>query len=231
MIWAGALALGVVASAAAVAAQTTRPAVDHLSSQPSTLDAGPRAAYLQFLEAVDRGDGPVVRASLYAANGSEQEVVDAMANWVQSYGRLRQALMRAFGPDARSVLADPTRSHQAIAQAQNATEQIGSQRATVQVPDGGPTITLCRVDGSWKIPLADVVREHQYGPQEIAQSVAEYTREAHTMDEIRDQISAERYHTAEEAMQALRTRLIRPATEPTFESPATQDSSAPTSQP
>ncbi|MCC7352070.1 MAG: hypothetical protein IT446_16035 [Phycisphaerales bacterium] len=69
------------------------------------------------------------------------------------------------------------------------------------------------MEGHWRVPLGEMLADLE--PGQIAHQVEEMALQVRIFNETTADILAGKFHTADEAAQVMRGRLIRPATEPT----------------
>ncbi len=175
----------------------------------------PRQAYERLVVAMQEGDGATVRQLIVAEGEDERRLVDALAGYAEAIARLRRAAVETYGvASARALTGDPADQEKRLAAIREAQQQIEGDQATLKVnlPDT-PLILLRRMDGQWRVPLRAMLPNLE--PAQIAQQVEETAVQVRAFDETTADVLAGKYHTADEAAQALRSRLIRPAAEPT----------------
>lgn len=182
---------------------------------PTTIPAdSPRAAYERLVVAMQQGDGQTIRQLIEIKGDDEQRLVDSLVSYSQSVARLRQAAVETYGAaSSRGLTGDPAEQEKRLIAIRQAQQQIDGDHATLKVnsPDT-PVVLLRLVDGQWRVPLREMLPNLE--PAQVAQQVEETTLQVRAFDETTADILEGKYHTADEAAQALRGRLIRPTTEP-----------------
>jgi len=207
LLWMSVFAMSRALSATSVATAPT--------SAPTTEPGdSPRQAYERLVVAMQQGDGQTIR-QLIDAPGDERQLVDALVEYAEALARLRQAAVLTYGSaQARGLTGDPADQEKRLEAIRQSQQQIEGDHATLKVnlPDT-PLIRLQRVDGRWRVPLRAMLADMD--PTQITRQMEETTIQVLAFDETTADILAGKYHTADEAAQSLRSRLIRPATVPT----------------
>lgn len=203
----------------------TLPATEPASqpaTQPATQSAdSPRVAYERLVVAMQQGDGQTIRQLIQTKGDDEQRLIDALIDYSQAVVRLRQSAVETYGAaSSRGLTGDPADHEKRLTAIRQSQQQIDGDRATLTVnsPDT-PVILLRRVEGQWRVPLREMLPNLE--PAQVAQQVEETTLQVRAFDETTADILAGKYHTADEAAQVLRGRLIRPTTEPAAPTTAT----------
>jgi len=202
---------GILLWISVVAVGQTLPATGPATEPADT----PRAAYERLVVAMQQGDGATIRQLIVAQGEDERRLVDALADYAQAIARLRQAAVETYGAaSARVLTGDPADQEKRLAAIRQAQQLIENDHATLNLhrPDT-PLILLRQIDGQWRVPLRAMLPNLE--PAQIVQQVEETALQVHAFDETTADVLAGKYHTADEAAQVLRTRLIRPANEPT----------------
>lgn len=199
----------------AFAAGQTLPATAP-STKPITGSAdSPRQAYERLVVAMQEGDGVMIRQLIDAQGADQRLLVEAMSDYAQALATLRRAAVRTYGAaQARVLTGDPADLEKRLETIRQAQETIEGEQATLNLnmPDT-PLILLRRAAGQWRVTLSAMLPD--LDPTRIAQQIQEMALQVQAFDETTADILADKFHTADEAAQILRSRLIRPAAEPT----------------
>lgn len=186
--------------------------------------SSPRAALTSLWSAVTRGDEQSIRRLLLVPDDPQQELATAYARLILATRRLGEVTRSKF-PDASISLTRQTLLPEDFAKIDQAEVQIDQDQAWLKLPDRDWPIRLIRDEQTWKIlveqpPGATV--QHQL--DQLAQTGAL----AEAMNQLADEIAADKYPTAQEAENAVKQRLgsilarslagelsaTRPATQP-----------------
>jgi hypothetical protein len=175
----------------------------------------PRQAYERLVVAMRDGDGATIRQSIDAQGDDQIRLVDALVNYAQALSAMRQAAVRTYGPaQSRVLTGDPAEHEKRLEAIRQANEQIEGDKATLKVNSADtPLIHMRRMEGHWRVPLGEMLADLE--PGQIAHQVEEMALQVRIFNETTADILAGKFHTADEAAQVMRGRLIRPATEPT----------------
>ncbi|MCC6421873.1 MAG: hypothetical protein IT447_00160 [Phycisphaerales bacterium] len=185
-------------------------------AQPATQPGdSPRQAYERLVVAMREGDGATIRQSIVAQGDDQQRLVDALVNYAQSLSTMRQAAVQTYGAaQSRILTGDPADHEKRLEAIRQAIEQIDGDKATLKVDSANtPLIHMRKMDGHWRVPLGEMLTDLE--PGQIAQQIEEMALQVRVFDETTADILAGKFHTADEAAQVMRGRLIRPASEPT----------------
>jgi len=197
------------------------------ATQSTATDAvTPRGALRVFAAAVRAGDAAAVRRCLHAVTEAEKQLADAMASSAAAAATLRRSSGARYGEDAsRRLDAESSKPGRLEA----ARESIDGDAAAVELPTTGPsasTVRLVRVDGLWRIPVTDLLGGED--PENVGRLVPTMRSMARIMNEVADEIAADKYRTFEAARDTMRLRLREAAAvhavEPT--APATRPAPA-----
>ncbi|MGH7213415.1 MAG: hypothetical protein ACREIT_01340 [Tepidisphaeraceae bacterium] len=187
-----------------VFAQTVTTAPAEPTSAPVDRST-PKGALKLLTRSLDKGDQDGILSVLYAEAPHDKKVVEAMASLAAAGAELKSAAITAFGiPGAGALVGDPAAVDAALANIDAATESVEGDRATVG--DGsGMTVSLVKVDGQWRLPASTLTRGAP--PEQIEQNLAEAAAHIRAIQDTTTEIGEGKHHTAQEAGQALDTRI------------------------
>jgi hypothetical protein len=173
----------------------------------------PRSALKVLAQALETGDQEQIREVIHAETEAEERMKEATVNMAQAIGQLRRSAVSQWGAEgARALIGDVEgameEGMQRLAQAE---EVIDNDTAVVTAADEStPPVTLRRVDEKWRVPMSEL---HQ---GVAADNLDQPLREMETQAQVVRQFAAEirQYQSAEEAAQALRSRMMQAAMQP-----------------
>ncbi len=133
---------------------TTRPA-----ASPALDQSSPKALLRSFFLSRGEVDETALRSLFYAANLTEQKILDGVIQVELANARLRAAEQQKFG-HATTAPSSPGASQldpQSAADIDMFVEKIAGDHATVApAKDAAMSMELVRVDGKWKLPIASL---------------------------------------------------------------------------
>jgi hypothetical protein len=220
---AGAVAL--LTTAAAVSAQTARPATAAATAPSIAADNTPKGVMRQMADAIRAGDGAKVKSLLYWETPAEESMASAVAAMAEAVGNLHKAAIKQFGDQgARPLTGDTAATYaEGIKKLDASKETVAGDQAIIFPPMAGegqddrPT-QLRKVAGQWKVPVSELRR--QAGDQASDIRIEELTTEARLVNEAAQEVAAGKYKTAEEAARELQQKMIRAATQAAQGAPA-----------
>jgi hypothetical protein len=186
-------------------APASRPAT-HVTVDAST----PRAAVRTFASALQAGDGDALRAVMFAADPSEQRMLEATIDLTESYAAFRRAAEAQFGAkEYNEAMGDPDgRQRAAMARIDITTETIDGDKATLSLPDEPPTI-LYRRQGKWQVVIGSLSPSDS--PEAIEARAHGLERQAAAIDDITEEIDAAKYRSMREVLTILHGQMMKAA--------------------
>jgi hypothetical protein len=189
-----------VAMVTLVAAPLSRPA-RAAAAAPDL--SSPKAAARSLFTAVSAGDRDGIRAALYADNGAQAELADAMADFITANKRLGDVAKARYGkagdPLGRGML-DPSD----LSRLDAAAVKRSGDAATVQVPGQPRPMTFRRQGEQWKLVITDFGGAQ---PQNIVRQTRLVARMAEAVDESAQEIESGKYPTPDAAAVAIQSKL------------------------
>jgi hypothetical protein len=188
-------------SLAAAAAPTTQPAAD-----AST----PKAALRSFAIATRTGNRESLRASFHAATPTEERLADLTAEVAAAVVRLRDAAVAKFGDAGAKQFNGNIPDDAHLARIDSASEQVNDDTATVLVQgaDGKlQSMYLVRIDGKWKISVSRAVAGTR--PDKLETQLSTLTLTSKILDEVTAEIARGDYRSADDATDALKSKITR----------------------
>jgi hypothetical protein len=219
------------AQQAAPPAVTIRPATAPTTAR-AVDQATPIGALKLLTQAMEIGDEKTMRSVLQAKTPAEEKMLSAMIGLAEAQHHLHQSAVTTFGEQGAKGLTGDTATElsQALAQLDTASEQINKDgTATVAVTgQEGPPLTLAKSDAKWRLPLSSL--SHGINPDSLSQRLTELAAQTDVIHRTAADITAGKYHTAEDAAETLHSRMMATAMERAAAAhipPATQHSTAP----
>ena len=164
---------------------------------------GPAGAMKHFYEAMEANDAAAVRASFYTATGQEKELADAYAAQLTAASALGAAVKAKYGATGDALSKGiPLRDE--IAALDKADVQVTGDKATLKLPEQSRALHLVKVDGSWRIAIADYAGAT---PANIAVQTKVLSEMAGVVNSVAADITADKFPGAPEAQRALQQKL------------------------
>jgi hypothetical protein len=168
----------------------------------------PKAALKSFAVALDAGDAATLHYLLDATNPTEQKIAGSTVDMAVALADLNHALVSKFGPEqAKTVVGDSAgQLQQSLAAITAASEKVTGDTAVVSIsPTTQGTMTLRKVEGAWKISLAEQAKG--LTPQQVDQVVAMVSTELKQLKEMTAEVKAGKFATAADAAGALHEKM------------------------
>jgi hypothetical protein len=183
-------------------------------AEPPPDQTTPKGAVKVLFMALEAGDVPRITESLYASNATEERMVKAIAEMAQSLSRMRQAAIAAFGIEgARGLAGNPGALADGLAQVDAAKENVVGNSATLQMGDatapGGGALRVTRVGDQWRVPMAELAKDRK--AEDIEANLEQAQIQKEVVEDIATELSAGKFKSAEEAMEAWRTKMMQAA--------------------
>ena len=165
--------------------------------------AGPAGAMKQFYEAMEANDAARVRTSFYTATAQETALADAYADQLTAARTLGEALKQKYGATG-DALSKGIPLREEIAALDKAEVKVDGDKATLKLPDQQRPLHLVKVNGSWRIAIADYAGAT---PANIAVQTKVLSEMAGIFDSVAADVTAGKFPGAAEAQRALQQKL------------------------
>ena len=216
--------------AAAAGAAGAAPATTAAATFAPSLDqSSPKALLRSFFASRGEVDEGTLRSLLHAATPVEQKILDSVVQVELANQRLRAAARARFGVSATTTAPSVASSQgvdvDTVEDIEALTEKVEGDRATVSSPmNANITMQLVRVDGKWKLPVAEQVGG-AVDPA-MAETLGATTRaQVEIIDAVAADVRAGKFAGEEQVRQELTRRFaerLASATRPANNSSATQ---------
>ena len=185
---------------------TTVPATTQ-AADPST----PRGALHALARALDAGDRQIILELLWSDSDAQRRWASATADLAEATAALRRSAMQGFGAEAsRPLGVDLAATPEAVARIEAAEVAITGDRAIVRTAgEEGPPLVLARRDGTWRVPVAEFLKDVE--SPDLERAVTLLSEETRLLRELADEVAAGKYKTATDARQALDQRILQSA--------------------
>jgi hypothetical protein len=179
-------------------------AVAPLAARAADVDLStPKAAAKTFGQGLSDGDAETVKAAAIA-NEDQVKALEALVRAVSNFKKVEEAAVAKFG-DAGKSIANPGSMSigDELAKIDTAEEKIDGDSATLTPAESTQPLQLRKIDGQWKVDFAAMP-----GSEQAAEALPMINAMADAATELADEISADKYKTAEEAKTALKQKLL-----------------------
>jgi hypothetical protein len=181
-----------------------------LFSLASAADDSPKGALLAQDAAAQAGD---VQADLgcYEAKGEgQQKLAQAIAQGDIALAKLQAAVTKQFGRELGTAVIHAAGTEDAK-DIDGAKQKVEGDQATVTFKDNSPPLHMVKVDGKWKISVADMIGEAtDQQIEKLDRAIAEFTAE---VKRITDLVEKQKFRSGEgvrDRVQDLHDRLFKP---------------------
>jgi hypothetical protein len=165
--------------------------------------AGPAGAMKRFYEAMEANDAAKVRACFYTANDREKALADAYAGQLTAARTLGEALKQKYGATGDALSKGiPLRDE--IEALDKSKVQVDGDKATIELPDQRRALHLVKVEGSWRIAIADYAGAT---PANIAVQTKVLDEMAEIFNSVAADVTAGKFPGAAEAQRSLQQKL------------------------
>ncbi|MEZ0264299.1 MAG: hypothetical protein ACAI43_06200 [Phycisphaerae bacterium] len=164
---------------------------------------GPRAAMKALFEAIEAADAAAVRTQFNAPTPEEKALAEAYADQITAAKSLGEAAKAKFGPTG-DPLTKGMPMKDAIAQLDKADVSVTGNQATVKLPGQPRSVRLTKVEGKWRVDLADYAGAT---PENIAGQTAVLKDMAQALRSIATDIAADKFISPADAQRALNQKL------------------------
>jgi hypothetical protein len=165
--------------------------------------AGPKAAMKALFEGIEAADAAAVRTQFNAATADEKALADAYADQITAAKALGEAAKTKFGATG-DPLTKGMPMKDAIAQLEKADVSVTGNQATVKLPGQPRSVRLTKVEGKWRVDLADYAGAT---PENIAGQTAVLKDMAQALRSIATDIAADKFISPADAQRALNQKL------------------------
>lgn len=171
------------------------------AAPPAEVDPNsPKGAIKAFYEAMEAGDAAAVRASFHTTSDAEKELADAYAAQLVAARTLGEATKAKFAA-AGDALSKGLPLRDELARLDSAEVAIDGDKATVKIAGQPRPLRLFKVDGRWRLSLAD------YAGDDLAGQAAALRDMAMVFQAIATDIQADKFATPADAQRALQQKL------------------------
>ncbi|HYE18955.1 MAG TPA: hypothetical protein VEA69_10955 [Tepidisphaeraceae bacterium] len=165
--------------------------------------AGPKAAMKGLFEAIEAADAAAVRTQFNAATPEEKALADAYADQITAAKSLGEAAKAKFGATG-DPLTKGMPMKDSIAQLDKADVSVTGNQATVKLPGQPRSVRLTKIDGKWRVDLADYAGAT---PENIAGQTAVLRDMSQALRSIATDIAADKFISPADAQRALNQKL------------------------
>lgn len=178
-------------------------------SLATAAEDSPKAALLAQDTAAQAGD---VQADLgyYEAKGEgQQKLAKAIAQGDVALAKLQSAVSKQFGGALGTAVIHAAGTEDAKA-IEAATEKLEGDQATVTFKDNSPPLHMAKVEGKWKISLADMIGEAtDLQIEKLNKSIVEFTTEIRHLTDLVDKQKFRSGEGVRDRVQELHDRLFK----------------------
>jgi hypothetical protein len=160
----------------------------------------PKGAMKAFYEAMEAGDAAAVRALFHTSNDAEKELADAYAAQLVAARALGEATKAKFAT-AGDALSKGLPLRDEIARLDTAEVVVTGDKATLKIAGQPRPLRLFKVEGRWRVGLAD------YAGDDLAGQAAALKDMAAVFQAVATDILADKFATPADAQRALQQKL------------------------
>jgi hypothetical protein len=210
-------------------AKTPPPAADQPKEKapatpPSPDEAAVRTALKTLAKALQQGNRDQLRKVIYAANPTEQKMVDAMSGMAAEIAHLNKAAAKAFGEEqAKSLTGDLGAE---LTRIDEAKVSIDGETATVVYKPGEPApkqtdlassdpaapLQLTKIDGRWQVPMAKLSKGAT--PEQIEQRLSDIEVQTKVIADVTSEIAQGKYKNVDAVAEAWQAKVMQALTPP-----------------
>jgi hypothetical protein len=194
------------------------------TSLPSADEAALRGALKTLARGLQDGDRDQIRKVIYAANPTEQKMVDAMASMAAEIANLNKAATKAFGKEQAQELTGDLGAE--LTRIDEAKVSIDGDTATVVYKPGEPApkqtdlanadpaapLQLSKIDGRWRIPMAKLSKGAT--AEQIEQRLSDVDVQAKVIAEITAEVTQGKYKNVDAVAEAWQSKVMQALTPP-----------------
>ena len=151
-----------------------------LASWPTSLDAetpapqtlSPKETFPKVIGSLVQGDVDALRGGMLASTGEAKQVLAWMEDVAKAAAEGRKVVLAKFGDEAKKQL-DAHSSAFSKEDLAQMIEEIDGDNATVWLGDkeGNDPITMRKIDGVWKLDLAEMIKQEDWKPENLAKEL------------------------------------------------------------
>jgi hypothetical protein len=167
--------------------------------------ASPKAALKALYEALEASDASAVRNLLHATNDAEKDLADAFAAQLTAAKALGDAAAKKYGATGDALSKGLPVKDQFL-QLQAAQLTTEGDNATIKLPGQSNPLRLKRVNGNWKILVADYAGGGG-GGNDLAGQAAVLKDMTAVFDTVANDINTDKLPTPQDAQRALQQKL------------------------
>jgi hypothetical protein len=160
----------------------------------------PKGTMKAFYEAMESGDATAVRGFFHAATDAEKALADAYAAQLTAAKALGDAAKAKFGA-AGDALSKGLPLRDEIAKLDAAEVSVNGDRATINIAGQPNPLRLIKVEGRWRLALADFAGENLPGQTAALKDMAA------ALQTIATDIQADKFPAPADAQRALQQKL------------------------
>ena len=192
-------AVSLVSFAGRSLADETKPAAD-------AVKLSPKQTFTKVVDALVQGDAPALRAATYTSTEEARIVVRWLEDVAKASAEARKAVLAKFGEDARKQL---DAAGNAFSEKDRASmiEEIDGDSATVWLgeKEGNDPIAMRKVDGVWKLDVAEMVKQDEWKPENQAK---ETTAAVKRLKRFQERVTKGEVKDAKQAATWLRSAVL-----------------------
>jgi hypothetical protein len=183
------------------------------TTQPTTAPADastPRGALKALALALDAGDQPRIKSLMNVTSPMEQKMVDATSEMAVSIAKFKHAMSSKYGEAAsQNAMGDsPDVLQKSLAVIESADEKVDGDVALVSLSaTPHEAMSLKKVSGSWKISVADQVKDEGLTPPQVDEKMSMVTAQSKLLKDVTTEVESGKYATATDATAALRGKM------------------------
>jgi len=163
----------------------------------------PKGAAKAFGEGMSQGNFDAVKAAVLA-DEAQTKALEALVKVIANFKKVEEAAVTKFGEAGKTVASQQQMSiGEELAKIDQAVEKIEGDTATLTSPGSQEPLHLKKADGQWKVDFAAMP-----GSDQIAQAVPMIDAMAGAAGELSEEITADKYKTADEAKNALGQKMM-----------------------
>ena len=179
-------------------APTTHP----VTADPST----PLGAIKAYGDALPEGGEKAALNAYTWDNDKQKQAALALAKADVAAARLEKVTREKFGETVSTAVVHAMRRG-VDADIEKAQEKIDGDTATIEWADGAEPTDMVKVDGKWKIPIADLISGDD--DQSIKDATDSFNDMARELDRTVEEVRAGRYANAVLLERAVKQRMFR----------------------
>jgi hypothetical protein len=170
----------------------------------------PKGALKALALALDAGDQPRIKSLMNVTSPMEQKMVDATSEMAVSIAKLKHAMSSKFGESAtQTAMGDsPEVLQKSLATIDSAEEKVDGDIALVSLSaTPREAMSLKKVSGSWKVSVADQVKDEGLTPPQVDEKMSMVTAQSKLLNDVTAEVESGKYATATDATAALRGKM------------------------